>query len=62
MSVPPMDMLRTCKMQFEAYAKEHRAKADAIHNPPAYRERAAARAKVNQKMADDIQATLDEWG
>ena len=57
-----MDMLRTCKMQFEAYAKEHTAKAEAIHNPPAYRERAAARAKVNQKMADDIQATLDEWG
>lgn len=57
-----MDMLRTCKMLFEIYAKVHRAKADAIHNPPAYRERAAARAKVNQKMADDIQATLDEWG
>lgn len=57
-----MDMLRTCKTQFEAYAKEHRAKADAIHNPPAYRARAAERARVNQKMADDIQATLDEWG
>lgn len=57
-----MDMLRTCKTQFEAYAKEHRAKADAIHNTPAYRARAAERARVNQKMADDIQATLDEWG
>ena len=57
-----MDMLRACKMQFEAYAKEHRTKADAIHNTPAYRARAAERARVNQKMADDIQATLDEWG
>lgn len=62
MSIPPMDMLRTCQMQFQAYAREHQAKADDFNNPPAYRERAASRAKVNQKMADDIQATLDEWG
>lgn len=62
MSIPPMDMLLRCKTQFENYAKEYRAKAEAIYNTPAYRERAARRARVNQDMADEIGRTLAEWG
>ena len=58
MSLAPIDMLKRCREVFTSYAGEHSAKAKDFHNPPAYRERAAQRAAVNQGIVDEIDADV----
>jgi hypothetical protein len=56
MALAPMDMLRKCRAQFDRYAQEHRAKEAAGI------EGAGAKARTNEILVAEIDATLQQWG
>lgn len=61
MAAAPMDMLRKCRDQFAAYAREHRAKEADTSRSDEYRGAAAIKAATNERLVAEIDATFREW-